>query len=469
MAVYGIGATFGKKDYLDCFIDESVAFLNYTESVTPELYVLLRRIKNGDILYVKSYNPKGFTIKAVGIVQGDIIEQNRIPVEWIWKGNDGEDEEKGGFIKFPANMDKYNVRNIALYEEFNQKVLDKVLNKAFPEEAIHHIDKKAFWEYVRYLDVSSKCFDLAANSKVDFDTIKNQIANYGKSFIDKFMENNNYHKNYNPPISSFNLFGEHIRFNADTYYKQLSDKDFLPRKRQRTETTEILDGNFISDYWPYIEPQKKEHKKDFLAFFTDEKVFEILYNQAENDIRKNDKKANNELYSILKASFESFYASKKRFLNEINAEFTSQYLINWMLLLQKYIEKTIALLNETSKAEVDIKLLAYILKALCVYGMELKVKDDAFINFIKKLLGTTLSTTDKYISSSDMGYKEGFANTWFEGLELLSTLDKDNPLIRKCIKEVIINRPVNFEKILSHDQVEFYRKQKKEYPPNSTL
>lgn len=64
MAVYGIGATFEKKDVFDTFIKDKVAFLSWTDKDAPKLHKLFRHIKIGDILYVKSYNPtSGLTIK----------------------------------------------------------------------------------------------------------------------------------------------------------------------------------------------------------------------------------------------------------------------------------------------------------------------------------------------------------------------------------------------------------------------
>ncbi|MDR2951273.1 MAG: hypothetical protein LBV71_18960 [Prevotella sp.] len=59
--------------------------------------------------------------------------------------------------------------------------------------------------------------------------------------------------------------------------------------------------------------------------------------------------------------------------------------------------------------------------------MNISVKDDVFVNFMKELLVTSLSTTSKYLRSSDMGYKDSVLDTWIKGLELLETLDKENP------------------------------------------
>lgn len=135
MAVYGIGATFEKKDVFDFFIKDKVAFLSWTDKDAPELHKLFRHVKIGDILYIKSYNPTtGLTIKAIGIVKDNAINEannNNISVGWIWIGKKDTEKVEDQFIVLEPNMDKYNVRNIAIYEEFNEVVLAKVLDKIF--------------------------------------------------------------------------------------------------------------------------------------------------------------------------------------------------------------------------------------------------------------------------------------------------------------------------------------------------
>lgn len=135
MAVYGIGATFEKKDVFDSFIKDKVAFLSWTDKDGPELHKLFRRVKIGDILYIKSYNPTtGLIIKAICIVKDNTINEannNSISVGWIWTGKKDAEKHEDQFIVLEPNMDKYNVRNIAIYEEFNEVVLAKVLDKIF--------------------------------------------------------------------------------------------------------------------------------------------------------------------------------------------------------------------------------------------------------------------------------------------------------------------------------------------------
>jgi len=80
-------------------------------------------MKTGDVIFIKSHPPsEGLILKAVGIVtNADVRNRSNlgdgVEVHWTWKGN-----ERLGQIS-----DKYNVRNITLYEEFNPTVQSKVL------------------------------------------------------------------------------------------------------------------------------------------------------------------------------------------------------------------------------------------------------------------------------------------------------------------------------------------------------
>lgn len=152
MAVYGIGATFKGRKHFQDFKDYKIAFLSWDEEIAPELHKLFQSIKIGDIFYIKSYTPRsGLIIKAVGIVSDndiktfnivtkqitdydidDIKNENKVScmsVKWVWRGSGDAIDENKEFIEFEANMDKYNVRNIAIYEEFNKEILDKVIDK----------------------------------------------------------------------------------------------------------------------------------------------------------------------------------------------------------------------------------------------------------------------------------------------------------------------------------------------------
>lgn len=126
MAIFGIGA-FYDSDVSKEFISKEVACIGWNESDASTLHNILRFLRTGDILYIKSHSPKvGLVIKAVGFVtDNELIKYAKlgtgVKVKWIWNGY----EEIG---KIPELDDKYNVRNISIYEEFNKFVQDKVIS-----------------------------------------------------------------------------------------------------------------------------------------------------------------------------------------------------------------------------------------------------------------------------------------------------------------------------------------------------
>ena len=76
MAIYGIGAFYGGGigNVTESFLLRNSACVGWEESDAPSLYQLIKYIKVGDIIYIKSKTPqKGLTIKAVGIVFDDQI------------------------------------------------------------------------------------------------------------------------------------------------------------------------------------------------------------------------------------------------------------------------------------------------------------------------------------------------------------------------------------------------------------
>ena len=125
MAIYGIGAMYnGTDDVSHNFIQAQMACIGWPPEEAPALHEMLRYIKPGDIIYIKSHPPNvGLIIKSVGIVVGNQVQNNPtlghgVAVRWIWEG-----EHRVG----PIN-DRYNVRNLTLYEEFNFDIQQTVLN-----------------------------------------------------------------------------------------------------------------------------------------------------------------------------------------------------------------------------------------------------------------------------------------------------------------------------------------------------
>jgi len=116
MAVFGIGA------YYDCdvssdFVNEECACIGYGKTEASSLYEMLRRIKKGDIIYIKSYTIKNSTvvIKALGYVIGRNINEFNFPNsaesmgfgrKILWKRVFEENDE---WIRVPlADEDKKN-------------------------------------------------------------------------------------------------------------------------------------------------------------------------------------------------------------------------------------------------------------------------------------------------------------------------------------------------------------------------
>lgn len=127
MAIFGIGATYDNEDVSQDFINNNVACVGWSIDDAPALHEILRCLKVGDIVYIKTAPiGQGIRVKAVGIVTDNTLQQiedlgTGVSVRWIWNGY-----ENIGVID-----DKYNVRNNTLYEEFNKEVQTFVLNLIF--------------------------------------------------------------------------------------------------------------------------------------------------------------------------------------------------------------------------------------------------------------------------------------------------------------------------------------------------
>lgn len=126
MAIYGLGTHYDRGDVSMEFVASGLACVGWSEVDAPAAHGMFRAVKVGDIFYLKSHSPKvGLIIKAVGLVINNLIRDDIypdlgscMPVKWVWSGR-----EVVGRID-----DKYNVRNITLYEEFNPDVQARVLS-----------------------------------------------------------------------------------------------------------------------------------------------------------------------------------------------------------------------------------------------------------------------------------------------------------------------------------------------------
>ncbi len=125
MAVFGLGAFYDSTtDMSDDFLSNGVACVGWARNDAPPLHRIMSHIKMGDIIYIKAHPPtQGLIIKGVGIVTDDEVfsdpdlGQACLRVRWVWRGN-----ELVGRIR-----DRYPVRNITLYEEFNPEIIRRVI------------------------------------------------------------------------------------------------------------------------------------------------------------------------------------------------------------------------------------------------------------------------------------------------------------------------------------------------------
>jgi hypothetical protein len=122
MAIFGIGATYDKDVSTD-FIEQELACVGWDENDAPPAHSILRQLRTGDIIFIKSFAPQvGLTIKAVGLVMEGKVRNNAdlgscVSVKWIWKG-----EERIGKLN-----DKWPVRSVTIYEEHHPAVQKKVI------------------------------------------------------------------------------------------------------------------------------------------------------------------------------------------------------------------------------------------------------------------------------------------------------------------------------------------------------
>jgi hypothetical protein len=127
MAIYGFGAMFGgDTDVSGDFFQQDMACVGWSEHDAPPLFDILGNIGNGDLVFIKSFNPQiGLTIKAVGIVTDRTIQQytvqgharNGVSVRWVWRGSD------------PVGKidDRYPVRSVTLFQEHTPSVQARVI------------------------------------------------------------------------------------------------------------------------------------------------------------------------------------------------------------------------------------------------------------------------------------------------------------------------------------------------------
>lgn len=111
MAVYGIGAYY-ESDVAKEFIKKGCVCIGHKQNRATTIYEMLRRAKLGDIIYIKSTNPKAkntLYIKAIGFIVGQEITPND-------EADKGVDLGDGRLVKWVRDYTD-NVRTIELKDE----------------------------------------------------------------------------------------------------------------------------------------------------------------------------------------------------------------------------------------------------------------------------------------------------------------------------------------------------------------
>jgi len=137
MSVFAIGAYYDGVDVTSDFISKKCACIGYDKTDASSLYEMLRRIKIGDIIYIKSYtfNTNTVNIKAIGFVTGRNISNFSFPNSQESMGYGREVKWKKVFIDndewvrigLPQEDIKNNVYNNTLYEEYSETVISRIL------------------------------------------------------------------------------------------------------------------------------------------------------------------------------------------------------------------------------------------------------------------------------------------------------------------------------------------------------
>lgn len=131
MAVWGIGAYYkgdNGTDKTQDFINQGFACIGWSENDAPALYQMIKSVKIGDIIYIKSFTPnqKQLCVKAVGIVTDNCKNHDRLGygVKVKWKKEFSESIN----ITVSSEMYRNNVFNNTMYEEYNENIISKLVD-----------------------------------------------------------------------------------------------------------------------------------------------------------------------------------------------------------------------------------------------------------------------------------------------------------------------------------------------------
>jgi hypothetical protein len=134
MAIYGIGAYYDGDVSRD-FIEANLVGIGWENIDAADLHQLVKTMKVGDIVYLKSFSPSSphLIVKAIGLIVDDEIrtwnDSNNLVscgrnVRWLSTRQ----------IRIPKPSEKNNVRANSVYEEFHPRVQEAILNQIHPAD-----------------------------------------------------------------------------------------------------------------------------------------------------------------------------------------------------------------------------------------------------------------------------------------------------------------------------------------------
>jgi hypothetical protein len=134
MAIFGVGAYWDGRDKTRDFIHHNVAVIGWEAKDAPGLHQIMRHMKVGDIVYLKSSSLRNsrLIVKAIGIILDDeILEKADLQfltggnlgrnVGYLWEGNED----------FPVPKDKEPVKPLTIYEAHNLIIQASILELFF--------------------------------------------------------------------------------------------------------------------------------------------------------------------------------------------------------------------------------------------------------------------------------------------------------------------------------------------------
>jgi hypothetical protein len=130
MAIFGIGASYNKQDVSGKFIRRNIVGIGWTEQESPELHQLVKTLRVGDIVYIKSVaaSSRFIYVKAIGVISDVTIRTAEDTDELVQIGRNTIWLSTRNFqIRKPS--ERNNVRYNSIYQEFHPEVQSAILRR----------------------------------------------------------------------------------------------------------------------------------------------------------------------------------------------------------------------------------------------------------------------------------------------------------------------------------------------------